>query len=233
MKKNVSQSEINKFDAFAKDWRDPNGSMKPLHQLNPLRCDYILKHATIPQAKIIDIGCGAGLLSEALTKAGANVTAIDMSEASLKVAQQHAQSQNLHIDYKLTTVESQAESTPEQFDVVTCMEMLEHVPDPASVIKACAALVRPGGMLFFSTINRNIKSYLAAIVAAEYILRLLPTGTHEYSKLIRPSELNDWAVAADLSLTNLSGVSYNPLTQQFKITKDVSINYMCCYQKGS
>lgn len=228
---NFSQDEINKFDTFAQDWWDPQGSMHPLHVLNPLRCDYVKHHAKLAQAKVLDVGCGAGLLSESLSKEGALVSAIDLSQEALHVAQTHAATQNLTIDYSHSTIEQFAEKHPDSFDVITCMEMLEHVPDPASVIAACAHAACPQAVLFFSTINRNPKAYLAAILGAEYILRLLPKGTHTYSKFIRPSELDAWARDAGLKLLDLAGISYNPLTQSAKLTSDASVNYVCCYIK--
>lgn len=230
--KNVSQDEIDKFNAFAKDWWDPNGSMRPLHLLNPLRCDYVKQHASVQGASVLDVGCGAGLLSEALAQSGATVTGIDMSDQALNVAREHATNNNLSIHYLNTTAEAYAEQHPEKADIVTCMEMLEHVPDPAAVINACANSVKPGGVVFFSTINRTLSAYLQAILGAEYILRLLPRGTHEYAKFIRPSELHKWSQEAELRLLHLTGISYNPVTQLFKFKSDVSVNYLCCYTKG-
>lgn len=227
---NIDPDEIAKFDAFAKTWWDPDGDMKPLHQLNPLRLDYVMQHATLSQRNALDIGCGGGLLSEAMTQQGAHVTGIDMSSEAIQVAKQHAQNQNLSIDYQQTTVEDFAERHVHHFDVITCMEMLEHVPDPAAIVAACARACKPGGKLFFSTINRNIKSFLGAIVGAEYILRLLPRGTHEYEKFIRPSELTEWCEAVGLDFLHLQGLSYNPLRSEFRLTKDVDINYLICFQ---
>lgn len=230
---NFSQDELDKFDQFAKDWWDPHGSMRPLHILNPLRCQYVQDHSSITNQPVLDVGCGAGLLAEALAKQHARVTAIDMSEGALHVARQHAEQHHITIDYQRTTTESFAAKNPAHFAVVTCMEMLEHVPDPSAIVQACADLVKPGGTVFFSTINRNWKAYLKAIVGAEYILRLLPRGTHHYEKLIRPSELNSWAQQAGLTLIDLRGVSYNPLNETCKLTTDVSVNYLCCYKKDT
>jgi 2-polyprenyl-6-hydroxyphenyl methylase/3-demethylubiquinone-9 3-methyltransferase len=228
---NVSQEEINKFNQFAQDWWDPHGSMRPLHILNPLRCDYVNQRAPLAGKAVLDVGCGAGLLSEAMAQLGAGVSAIDMSEEALKVATAHAQSQQLSIDYQQTPVEKLAEQQPESFDIVTCMEMLEHVPDPSSIIKACAKLTKPGGYLFFSTINRTLQSYAKAIVGAEYVLRLLPRGTHEYAKFIRPSELDQWARDAGLICKALNGVDYNPFSETCQLTDSVAVNYLCCYAK--
>lgn len=228
---NFSQDELDKFDHFAKDWWDPHGSMRPLHLLNPLRCDYVQQHCKLPGSTLLDVGCGAGLFSEALAKQRAIVTAIDMSEGALKVASEHAHANQLKITYTRCTAEDFAQQHPQQFDVITCMEMLEHVPDPSAIIQACADAATPGATLFFSTINRSWQAYLKAIIGAEYVLRLLPRGTHHYDKFIRPSELDRWARAAGLKLVDLTGVSYNPLTETFKHTSDVSVNYLCCYSK--
>lgn len=228
---NFSQDELDKFDQFAKDWWDPHGSMRPLHLLNPLRCEYVQKHCSLSSKTLLDVGCGAGLFAEALTKQKAIVTAIDMSEGALKVASEHATEHNLNITYTKSTAENFAQIHPNHFDIITCMEMLEHVPDPSTIIQACATAAKPGAKLFFSTINRNWQSYLKAILGAEYLLRLLPRGTHHYDKFIRPSELDRWARDAGLKLVDLTGVSYNPLTEKFKQTNDVSVNYLCCYTK--
>jgi 2-polyprenyl-6-hydroxyphenyl methylase/3-demethylubiquinone-9 3-methyltransferase len=232
-KDNFSQDEINKFNEFAKDWWDPNGSMKPLHQLNPLRCDYVKKYTSLKKSKLLDIGCGGGLFSEALAKESAEVTAIDLSEQALKIAQEHAEQAQLDITYQKITAEEFAKQHPAEFDVITCMEMLEHVPDPSSIVQACADAAKPGATLFFSTINRNWKAYAEAILGAEYLLRLLPKGTHDYSKFIRPSELDQWARNAGLKLLHLTGIGYNPLTEKFKFKSDTSTNYLCCYIKNS
>ncbi len=205
--------------------------MKPLHQLNPLRLQYIQNRIDLENKKICDVGCGGGLLSEAMARECADVTGIDMSEAVIKVAKQHAEQQRILVNYQCQTIEATATQQAETFDAITCMEMLEHVPDPASIIQACADCTKPGGKLFFSTINRNPKAYLGAILGAEYIFGMLPKGTHEYAKFIRPSELTTWASRAGLKLMNLQGVSYRPFSNTFSLTKDVSINYMACYEK--
>jgi len=229
--RNVDQAEISKFEELASRWWDPNSEFKPLHDINPLRIDYINRHTPLAGKKVIDVGCGGGLLSEGMARLGADVTGIDMGEAPLTVARLHQHESGVDVEYQRTTAEQMAAEHPQAFDVCTCLEMLEHVPDPASVIEACAALVKPGGELFFSTINRNPKSYLFAIVGAEYILGMLPKGTHEYRKFIRPSELERWARAAGLQLRELRGMTYNPLTGEYKLGNDVDVNYLAWFRK--
>lgn len=223
---NVDPNEVNKFDQIASRWWDLNGEFKPLHDINPLRLDYIDTIANIKNKQILDVGCGGGILSESMALRGANVTGIDMGEGPLTIARLHLHETGACVDYQQCTAEEYAQQHAQQFDVVTCMELLEHVPDPFSTIKACAALVRPGGYVFFSTINRNPKAYALAILGAEYFLRMLPTGTHDYSKFIKPSEMDQWCREAGLKLQGLKGISYNPLNRDFSITSDVSVNYM-------
>jgi 2-polyprenyl-6-hydroxyphenyl methylase/3-demethylubiquinone-9 3-methyltransferase len=224
---NVDSGEIAKFEALASRWWDPESEFKPLHDINPLRANWIDQKAAIAGKKVADIGCGGGLLSEALTQRGAQVTGIDMGEAPLAVARLHQLESGLEIDYRQMTAEELAEQSPESFDVVTCLEMLEHVPDPAAVIQACARLVKPGGQVFFSTLNRNPKSYLFAILGAEYLLRLLPRGTHEYNKFIKPSEMGQWIRAAGMEVSELMGMTYNPVTKRYKLPPhDVQVNYL-------
>lgn len=225
--KNVDLGEIAKFEALASRWWDPESEFKPLHDINPLRANWIDKHAAVAGKRVADIGCGGGLLSEALAQRGAEVTGIDMGEAPLAVARLHQLESGLQVNYRQMTAEQLAEEAPNSFDVVTCLEMLEHVPDPAAVIQACATLVKPGGQVFFSTLNRNPKSYLFAIIGAEYVMRMLPRGTHEYSKFIKPSEMGQWAREADLNIAELMGMTYNPLTKRYKLTpNDVQVNYL-------
>ena len=223
---NVDHAEIRKFEELAHRWWDPGSEFRPLHEINPLRLNYIERRAGLAGKTIVDVGCGGGILSEGMAKRGARVTGIDMGEAPLSVARLHLLEAGLEVDYRRTTAEQLAEERPGEFDVVTCMEMLEHVPDPGSVIRACAELVRPGGDVFFSTINRNPKSFLFAIVGAEYLLRLLPRGTHEFAKFIRPSELAAWARAAGLEVEDVIGMSYNPLTKTYRLGQDVDVNYL-------
>lgn len=230
---NVDTQEIAKFEAVAERWWDRNGEFKPLHDINPLRLNYINERTPLAGKKILDVGCGGGILSEGLAFRGADVTGIDMGQAPLDVARAHAQTQNLAIDYRQIPVEQLAAEMPGTFDIITCMEMLEHVPDPASVVKACAALVKPGGHVFFSTLNRNPKAYLLAIVGAEYVLNMVPRGTHDYLKFIKPSELASWARENDLAVKDISGLSVNPLTHQFKVGKDSDVNYFMHTQKTS
>ena len=231
MSANVSQDEVDKFNTFAAQWWDPDGPMKPLHVLNPLRLEYIKKHAPVAGSTLIDVGCGAGLLSEALAIENAHVSAIDMSDDVLKVAAEHAKNNDISVCYNKITAEKEADENPQKYDIVTCMEMLEHVPDPSAIVNACAIMAKPGATLFFSTINRSVRGYLKAVVGAEYILGLLPKGTHDYGKFIKPSELDNWARQAGLVLVDLSGVSYNPLRESCKLTSNVSVNYLCCYKK--
>lgn len=224
---NVDQSEIAKFEALASRWWDPNSEFKPLHEINPLRCQYIDRLSPVAEKAVVDVGCGGGLLTEGLAHRGARVTGIDMGEAPLSVAKLHCLESGLEIDYRHSTAEALAAEAKESFDVVTCLEMLEHVPDPAAVVKACSDLTKPGGHLYFSTINRNPKAYAFAIIGAEYLLRLLPRGTHDYAKFIRPSELGDWIRQAGLELADMTGLTYNPLTKQYKLDpRDVTVNYM-------
>ncbi len=222
---NYDPQEVSKFEAFASRWWDPQGEMKPLHDLNPLRVAYIDACVALSCKRVLDVGCGGGLLTEAMAQRGAQVTGIDLADASLKVAKLHLHESGLKIDYHRTTAEAFAEQHPQAFDVVTCMEMLEHVPDPASIVSACARLVKPGGHVMFSTINRNPKSYLLAVVGAEYLLRMLPKGTHDYRKFIRPSELERWSRAAGLTLKELRGMTYNPLTREYSLGSDIDVNY--------
>lgn len=225
--KNVDAEEIRKFSDLASRWWDPTGEFRPLHDMNPLRADYIDQNSPVNGKKLIDVGCGGGILSEALAHKGAQVSGIDMGEAPLAVARLHAEESGLEIDYQHATAEQLATEKPGEFDVLCCLEMLEHVPDPSSVIRACADLTKSGGDLYFSTINRNPKSFLFAIVGAEYVLGLLPKGTHSYKKLIKPSELAGWLRAAGLELVEICGVTMNPFTRQFSLSEsDVSINYM-------
>ena len=224
---NVDAGEVAKFEALASRWWDRESEFKPLHDINPLRANFIDEHSPVAGRKVLDVGCGGGILSEALAQRGAEVTGIDMGEAPLGVARLHAQESGLTIDYRQITAEALAEQDAGQYDIVTCLEMLEHVPDPASVIRACATLVKPGGHVYFSTINRNPKAYVFAIVGAEYLLKLLPKGTHDYRKFIRPSELSRWMRAASLELKTLTGMTYNPLTKTYKLDpNDVSVNYL-------
>lgn len=223
---NVDHAEIAKFEALAHRWWDRESEFKPLHEINPLRVNWIDERATLAGKKVLDVGCGGGILSESMARRGAQVTGIDMGEAPLSVARLHQLESELDIDYRQITAEALAAEQPGQYDVVTCLEMLEHVPDPASVIRACHALVKPGGQVFFSTINRNPKAYALAIVGAEYVLQLLPRGTHDYRKFIRPSELGAWCRETGLAMNDIVGLTYNPLTKQYKLTDNADVNYM-------
>ncbi|MEM7282865.1 MAG: bifunctional 2-polyprenyl-6-hydroxyphenol methylase/3-demethylubiquinol 3-O-methyltransferase UbiG [Pseudomonadota bacterium] len=223
---NIDREEIAKFEALASRWWDASGEFKPLHQINPLRLDYIDQRAPLSGKSVVDVGCGGGILTEAMAQKGATVMGIDAGVAPLNVAKLHLMESGLEVDYQNTTAEVLAESHAGQFDVVTCLEMLEHVPDPKQTVAACRTLVKPGGSVFFSTINRNPKSYLFAIIGAEYVLRLLPKGTHDYQKFIKPSELESYARSAGLQLTDLTGMLYNPLTQVYSLGKDVAVNYL-------
>ena len=231
---NVDPNEIKKFEDLAHRWWDRDSEFKPLHEINPLRLDYIDKHAGgLKGKKVIDVGCGGGILAESMALRGANTLGIDMGTAPLSVAELHALESGVdNVTYQKVAVEELANEQAGQYDVVTCMEMLEHVPDPSSIIKACNELVKPGGKVFFSTINRNPKSFLFAIVGAEYVLNMLPKGTHEYAKFIRPSELEAWAREANLHLENIIGMTYNPLFQSYKLSDDVGVNYMMCCSKS-
>ncbi len=224
--RNLDPAEIAKFEELAERWWDPDSEFRPLHDINPLRLNYIDERCELPGKDAIDIGCGGGLLSEGMARRGARVTGIDLGEAPLAVARLHAEREGVEVEYLNTSAEEIAAERPAAYDLVTCLEMLEHVPDPAAVVQACAQLVRPGGQVFFSTINRNPKSFLFAIVGAEYVLRLLPRGTHEYGKLIRPSELAGWCRAAGLDVRETTGMTYNPLTQVYRLNRDVSVNYL-------
>lgn len=228
---NFDPKEIAKFEALASRWWDPDSEFKPLHEINPLRLEYIDRRSSLSGKTVVDIGCGGGILAESMALKGANVLGIDMGKAPLSVAQLHKLETGAELDYQQITAEALASEYPEKYDVVTCMEMLEHVPDPSSVIAACSTLVKPGGHVFFSTINRNPKSYMFAIVGAEYILRMLPKGTHDYSKFIKPSELETWARAADLHLRELTGMSYNLLSKKYSLGHDVDVNYLMHFQK--
>ena len=229
---NVDPSEVAKFEALASRWWDRNSEFKPLHDINPLRANWIDKLAPVAEQKVLDVGCGGGILCEAMAQRGAHVTGIDMGEAPLAVGELHKLESGVEVDYQKSTAEDFAQSHSEEFDVVTCLEMLEHVPDPSSVVRACAAMTKPGGTLFFSTINRNPKAYFLAIIGVEYVLRMLPKGTHEYGKFIRPAELGQWIREAGLELDQMTGLTYNPITKTYRLTEtDVDVNYMICARK--
>jgi 2-polyprenyl-6-hydroxyphenyl methylase/3-demethylubiquinone-9 3-methyltransferase len=229
---NVDPNEIRKFEELASRWWDRNSEFKPLHDINPLRANWIDNIAPVAEKKVLDVGCGGGILAESLAQRGAQVTGIDMGDAPLGVAKLHQLESGLSIDYQKSTAEDFAKQHENAFDVVTCLEMLEHVPDPSSVVQACAKMVKPGGHVFFSTINRNPKSFLFAIIGAEYVLRLLPRGTHEYAKFIRPSELANWSREADLQVNQMTGLLFNPLTKKYRLSdSDMDVNYMIRTQK--
>jgi 2-polyprenyl-6-hydroxyphenyl methylase/3-demethylubiquinone-9 3-methyltransferase len=230
---NADPAELAKFSALAHRWWDPNSEFRPLHQINPLRLDWIDGLAPLKGKKVLDVGCGGGILADAMARKGAQVLGIDLAGKSLKVAQLHALEAGTEgVQYREVAVEALAAEAPASFDVVTCMEMLEHVPDPASVVRACSLLVKPGGWVFFSTINRNLKSFAFAIVGAEYVLNLLPRGTHEYAKLLRPSELAGFCRSAGLDLTATRGLEHNPLTGRYWLSGDTSVNYMVATRKA-
>jgi 2-polyprenyl-6-hydroxyphenyl methylase/3-demethylubiquinone-9 3-methyltransferase len=232
---NVDPVNLDHFNQRADVWWDPNGEWKTLHHINPVRLDFIKQHVQLEQRRIADIGCGGGVLSESLAKEGAHVLGIDLAPELISVAQahQHALAEPLqdHLQYQLLSAEDLAEQQPGQFDIVTCMELLEHVPDPKHLLKACAALLKPGGYCFVSTLNRTLKSYLFAIVGAEYLLKLLPQGTHRYDQFIEPAELHNWLRQVGLNPIKMQGMSYNPLTEQAKLSNDISVNYLICAQK--
>ncbi len=229
---NFDQAELDKFAALANRWWDADGPQKPLHALNPVRLQYVADRVPLRGARVLDIGCGGGLLSEALAQAGADVTAIDLAPELVKVARLHALESGAKVDYRVQAAEDLAAEQPGSFDVVTCMEMLEHVPDPASVVAACAELVKPGGWVFFSTINRSAKAFGLAIVAAEYLLKMIPKGTHEYAKLIQPSELAMFARQAGLDLQASKGLQHNPITGRYWLSADTSVNYMLATRRA-
>ncbi|KXB28893.1 bifunctional 3-demethylubiquinone 3-O-methyltransferase/2-octaprenyl-6-hydroxy phenol methylase [Dechloromonas denitrificans] len=223
---NADPAELEKFGDLAHRWWDPNSEFKPLHEINPLRLDWIDRHVGLAGKNVLDVGCGGGLLSEGMATRGANVTGIDLSEKPLGVARLHLLESGQKVDYRKIAVEQLAEEMPGAFDAVTCLEMLEHVPNPSSVVAACARLVKPGGQVFFSTLNRNPKSYLFAVIGAEYVLQMLPKGTHDYAKFIKPSELARWSKLAGLEPDELIGMSYNPLSKQYSLGRDTSVNYL-------
>jgi 2-polyprenyl-6-hydroxyphenyl methylase/3-demethylubiquinone-9 3-methyltransferase len=228
---NVDPAEIEKFSALAHRWWDPHGEFRPLHAINSLRLEWIAKHTPLEGKDVLDVGCGGGILAEAMAQRGARVTGIDLAEKPLGVARLHLMESGLEVRYELSSAEDYAQAHAGAFDVVTCMEMLEHVPDPASSVAACARLLRPGGCAVFSTINRNPKSYLFAILGAEYVLRLLPKGTHDYARFIRPSELARWCRDAGLREVELTGMTYNPLTQRYRLGSDCDVNYLLCCRR--
>lgn len=228
---NVDPNEIRKFEELAYRWWDTESEFKPLHDINPLRLNYIDDRVQLHGKQVIDVGCGGGILAESMARRGAQVIGIDMGATPLSVAQMHALESQVEIEYRQIRAEDMAAEAPAQFDAVTCMEMLEHVPDPASVIAACAQLVKPGGDVFFSSINRNPKAFLLAIIGAEYVMNMLPKGTHEYGKFIKPSELEKWARSVGLELRNISGMTYNPLFQSYRLGKDVDVNYLMHFKK--
>lgn len=223
---NADPAELDKFGELAHRWWDPNSEFKPLHDINPLRLDWINRSIGLAGKNVLDVGCGGGLLSEGMARLGANVTGIDLSEKPLGVAKLHLLETGQKVDYRKVAVEQLAEEMPGAFDTVTCLEMLEHVPNPSSVVSACARLVKPGGQVFFSTLNRNPKSYLFAVIGAEYILKMLPKGTHDYAKFIKPSELARWAKHAGLEPEEMLGMSYNPLLKEYSLGQDTSVNYL-------
>ena len=230
-KDNVDPAELAKFDSLASRWWDEHGDFASLHQINPLRVDWIRQHVQLARSRALDIGCGGGILTESLAAAGAEVTGIDMAEGPLAVARLHLHESGHQVDYRQSTAEALALSEAGAYDVVTCLEMLEHVPDPSQVVQSCAELVRPGGHVFFSTINRNPKSFLFAIVGAEYVLKLLPRGTHEYAKFIRPSELEEWARNSGLQLVASAGMQYNPVSKAYSLGEDLEVNYLMYFQR--
>jgi len=223
---NADPAELEKFSSLAHRWWDPQGEFRPLHEINPLRLEWIDRHSSLQGKSVLDVGCGGGILAEAMARLGARVTGIDLSDKALKVAQLHLLESGLEISYQSKSAEDLAQEQPGGFDVVTCMELLEHVPEPASMVAACARLVKPGGRVFFSTINRNPKSYLFAVVGAEYVLKLLPQGTHDYARFIKPSELSRWCRAAELRAEELIGMTYNPLTRIYRLGADCDVNYL-------
>ncbi|MBQ0215875.1 bifunctional 2-polyprenyl-6-hydroxyphenol methylase/3-demethylubiquinol 3-O-methyltransferase UbiG [Alcaligenes faecalis] len=231
---NVDPAEIDKFSALASRWWDPDSEFKPLHAINPLRLDWILSYTgSLAGKQVLDVGCGGGILSESLAQSGADVTGIDLAERSLKIARLHSLESDVPVKYEMISAEDMADQHPGRFDVVTCMEMLEHVPDPGSIIAACAKLVKPGGWVFFSTLNRNPKSFLFAIVGAEYLLRLIPKGTHSYEGFIKPSELISSARRSGLDALALKGLEYNPITEHYRLSGDTSVNYLLASRRQS
>ena len=225
-KNNVDIQEIEKFNLLAHKWWDPTSEFKPLHEINPLRLNFIKSSVNIKGKKILDVGCGGGILSESLANEGADVTGIDQGDRVIKIAKLHAKESGIKVKYKHINIEDFYKNTDERFDVITCLEMLEHVPDPNSVINTCSKLLMPGGKIYFSTINKNLKAFLFAIIGAEYILNLLPKGTHEYKKFIKPSQLQAWANSNGLSFDSIIGMTYNPITQKYKLSQDTSVNYI-------
>jgi 2-polyprenyl-6-hydroxyphenyl methylase/3-demethylubiquinone-9 3-methyltransferase len=223
---NADPAELAKFSDLAHRWWDPSGEFRPLHEINPLRLEWIEQHAALAGKRVVDVGCGGGILAEAMAGRGADVTGIDLSEKALRVAQLHLNESGRSVRYEAVAAEALAEREPESFDLVTCMEMLEHVPEPSSVVAACARLARPGGSVFFSTINRNPKSYLFAVLGAEYVLRLLPKGTHDYQRFIKPSELARWCRDAGLQVDEVLGMTYNPITKRYRLERDCDVNYL-------
>jgi 2-polyprenyl-6-hydroxyphenyl methylase/3-demethylubiquinone-9 3-methyltransferase len=228
---NVHLHEINKFGSMAERWWDPQGEFKTLHDINPLRLQFIQQYADIAGKRIVDVGCGGGILTEGLAKLGADALGIDLSEELIDIADLHGLESGVNTHYQKISAEALAEQQPESFDHVTCMEMLEHVPDPGSIISACARLVKPGGMVFFSTLNRQPKAYLLAIVAAEHVLRMLPKGTHDFKTFIKPSELSQSARSAGLELQGMVGIEYNPFTKRFSLGKDIDVNYLAAFRR--
>ncbi len=230
---NFDPSEVNKFAAQASRWWDPESQMKPLHRINPLRLGFINERTPLAGLAVLDVGCGGGILSESMAQIGAHVTGIDLGEAPLQVARMHARETGVEVDYRRITAEELAAQQPGHWDIVTCMELLEHVPDPSSVVAACSRLTKPSGHVYFSTINRNPKSFLMAIAGAEYLLNLLPRGTHQYARLIKPSELNGWAEAAQLETRELTGLHYNPFSRIYHLGPGVDVNYILHTKKTS
>src|SRR5215831_7228222 len=229
---NADPRELEKFSELAHRWWDPRAEFRPLHEINPLRLNHIDRLAGLKGSRVLDVGCGGGILAEAMAQRGARVTGIDLAEKPLAVAQLHLMESDLDVEYRLCAAETLAREAPGTFDVVTCMEMLEHVPDPAATVCACAELVRPGGHVYFATINRNLKAYLLAVVGAEYVLRLLPRGTHDYARFIRPSELATMCRSAGLTVADLTGMTYNPLTQVYALGRDADVNYILHARKA-